>query len=116
MSIGHFVWGEDGKSDLGRMATGNRFRTEGEIKFAIEKLKVLDSMSRFAEPLDTEWDRCTRHYYIYYMYDIDRSYIKVAWNITTRSGEFYFESEQKAMECIRVVGEDRIKKYYLGVE
>ena len=116
MSIGCYVWGEDGECDLRRMATGNRFRTEEETEFAIERLKVLDDMKVFSEPLDVKWDGNTHHYCICYVYGIGSSYINVGWHATRRSGELYFESEEKAMECIRVVGEDRIKKYYLGVE
>lgn len=104
---------ENDCTDLTRIEMGNFFRTEKEAEFAVERLKVLAEMRKFAEPFDTKWDGITPHYYI--LRDYDDDCIKVDDHFLMRSGEFYFESEERALECIDVVGADRIKKFYFGV-
>jgi hypothetical protein len=105
---------ENDNFDINRMKIGNFFRTKGQAEFVVERLKVLAEMRVFAEPFNTKWDGITPHYYI--LRDYDDGCIKVDDHFIMRSGEFYFESEERALECIRAVGEDRIKKYYIGVE
>lgn len=100
--------------DCGRMSIGNCFHTIEEAKFAIERLKVLTEMRNFAEPFDTKCDDGKRHYYMYY--NFMEKHIGISKHTLTRCSGLYFESEEKAKECIKSVGEDRIKKYYLGVE
>lgn len=96
------------------VAIGNFFRTREEAEFALERLKVLEEMRKFAEPFGTRWDGETAHYFIYI--DDIRDELCFGYNKTTRHDEFYFSSNAKAMECVKAVGKDRIKKYYLGVE
>ena len=100
--------------DKSRARTGNCFLTEEKAEFAVNQREVLAEMEKFAEPFDIEWDGDTYHYYI--SYDYDHECVAVHQNAIMRCGRFYFESEQKARSCIRTVGRDRIKKYYLGVE
>jgi hypothetical protein len=108
-----FQWDDDAV-DFGRMSIGNCFRTKEEAEFAVERLKVLAEMRKFAEPFNTKWDCKTCHYFIYI--DINTNELIVNHNIFTRNNKFYFSSRERAKECIKAVGEDRIKKYYLGVE
>lgn len=111
--VGHSIY-ENDDADFGRMEMGNCFRTEEEAKFEVERLKVLAEMKKFAEPFDTKWDGEKFHFYIYC--DVNDKCLRVDGYTVARSGELYFKSEEKAWECVKAVGEDRIKKYYLGVE
>lgn len=113
MVVSNYLWDND-MWDIRRASIGNIFRTKEEAEFAVERLKVLAEMRKFAEPFDAEWDYNTYHYYIYY--DCEHECLDVYQNALMRCGELYFESKKKARECIEAVGEDRIKKYYLGVE
>jgi hypothetical protein len=105
---------ENDCTDLARIEMGNCFRTEKEAEFAVERLKVLAEMKKFAEPSDTKWDGNTRHYFI--CYDIEDKCLRVDNHTLMWGGEICFESDKRAKECIDIVGKDRIKKYYIGVE
>ena len=105
---------DDDHTDARRMAVGNFFKTYEEAEFASNRVHVLAEMRKFAEPFDTEWDTGKRHYYIYYGHASEE--LKVESHNVKRGGELYFDSEERANDCIEAVGEDRIKKYYLGVE
>ncbi len=96
------------------MRIGNCFRTKEEAEFMVERLKVLAEMRKFAEPFDAKWDGNTPHCII--LSSVNDKHLEVHHHYLMRGGEFYFESKEKAEECIKAVGEDRIKKYYLGVE
>lgn len=105
---------EEDSYDTNRMSIGNFFRTREEAEFAVERLKVLDEMRKFAEPSDTKWNGNTRHYYI--CYDIEDKRLRVDNHTLMWGGEICFESDKRANDCIEAVGEDRIKKFYIGVE
>lgn len=104
---------ENDCTDLARIEMGNCFSTEEEAKFAVERLKVLAEMRKFAEPFDTEWNGA-HHYYIYC--NSANGQVEVDEYVMMHGGDIYFESYERARECINIVGEDRIKKYYIGVE
>lgn len=102
--------------DLGRLVLGNCFRTEKEAEFAVEKLKVTAELKMFAEehnivPLD--WDNKYQNKYV----------LRFTSNVecfeyfcTVRGSEIYFGSKELAKQAIKEIGEDRLKKYYFGVE
>jgi hypothetical protein len=104
---GHF-WNED------RYAIGNYFKTKEEAEFEIERLKVLAEMREFAEPEDRLWNGDNYHYHIYYDYCGNELYI--SWTRNIRGDGMYFESQEKAQQCIASVGKERIKKYYIGIK
>lgn len=112
-AIDNCAWADD-SYDRKTISIGNCFHTKEEAEFALERLKVLAEMRKFAEPFDTKWDGDTRHYYIYY--GVKSKSLDIDYHVAKCGGEIYFESGHKANECIKAVGEDRIKKYYLGVE
>ena len=93
---------------------GNCFKTKEEAKFEVERLKVLAEMKKFAEPEDRKWDSCNEHYYPYYSFERDN--IEYQCKFECKSNGIYFESEEKVKECVKAVGEDRIKKYYLRIK
>ena len=93
---------------------GNCFETEDEAKFALEKLKVIAELKRFAEPKDRKWDNFNKHFFIIYGFCDEK--ISVHSYITEKKKDIYFESREKALEAIKAVGEERLKKYYFEVE
>lgn len=96
-------------------AIGNVFLTEEDAEFAVERLKVIAELKRYAKEFsDEEWkDNKTQKYYIVYRYSGD--YIRSILTYTSKDSVLYFESPEKIQEAIDAVGEDRIKKYYFGV-
>ena len=109
------IWHNVG-SDWNRERIGNVFLTEEDAKFASERLKVIAELKKYAKEFsDEEWmNKDLRKYHI----GFDYGYGGISCYISNRRrySEIYFESIQKANEAIEAVGEDRIKKYYLGVK
>lgn len=98
-------------SEVAMLKFGNIFRTEDQAKFAVEKLKVEAELRKFSRP----FERGGNNYYILSdMYDNDLTISNMGFYRC--QGTIYFESEEKAEEAIRMVGEERIKKYIFGVE
>ena len=100
--------------DKGRLTVGNIFRTHEEAEFEVERLKVLHEMKQFAEPKDYKWDNNNDHYYIFWSFCYNE--LKIGSVSMVKTNEIYFKSEEDAEACIKTVGEDRIKKYYLKVK
>lgn len=92
----------------------NCFQSSEEAEFVAEKLKAIAELKEFAEPKNRAWDGKNDHYAIFF--NIHEKVIKVACTYIFKSGEIYFESEEKARQAIDAVGESRIKRFYLGVE
>lgn len=89
--------------------------TKEELEFKIEKMKVYEELKYFAKDFtDEEWKNADIiKYFIYYDYDdesiyFDRQYIH-------KKCDLFFEDAKKMEEAIEAVGEERVKKYYLGV-
>ena len=97
-----------------RLSIGNVFHTREDAKFASERLKVIHELKEFAEPEDAVWNSINKHYDL--LYDTDCKAITIDNGGIYRRSGIYFESEEKAMEAINAVGEDRIIKYYLEVK
>lgn len=89
--------------------------TEEELEFKIEKMKVYEELKRFAKDFtNEEWlDTRIKKVFIYFSCPLSR--IQFATNLNCKCHDLYFESEEKAEEAITAVGEERVKKYYLGV-
>lgn len=89
--------------------------TEEELKFKIKSMKVCEELKRYAKDFtDEEWKRNDiDKWFIFYDCELD----EINFNINTcwKSDCLYFESVEKAEEAITAVGEERVKKYYLGV-
>lgn len=100
--------------DERRFAIGNCFKTREEAEFESERLNVLTEMKKFAEPEDREWKNCIGHLSLYY--DVSCGLIRYYSQSLCKSNDIYFESTEKVKECIKAIGEDRIKKYYLRVK
>ena len=86
------------------------FKTEEEAKLYAKKKRVKCELEKFTRKFVYGEDNWT----IGWNYDEDRFCYTFATYV--KRGHIYFESEEKAQETVRAVGEDRVKKYYLEVE
>lgn len=89
------------------------FKTREEAEFEAEHKKVMRELEKFACEFDCEFENNERNWYIYCHYRTNKLFVN---NALVKRHELYFESREKAVEAIDSVGEDRVKKYYLGVE
>ena len=93
------------------LEVGNVYKTEQQARFALEKLKVEAELRKFSRPFEYgKFNYCL-------LFDIDGNNFRT--DVTSycpSQGATYFESEEKAREAIKSVGEERIKKYIFGVE
>ena len=109
------TWSDD-DSDFDRRRIGNMFLTKEEAKFAKERLKVIAELKKYAKEFsDEEWmnQSIEKHYIIF---DYENHVIEIGYVCYLKGNDIHFESEEKAREAIKWVGEDRVKKYYLGVK
>ena len=109
------IWRDDMIS-LSMLSIGNMFLTEEDAEFAIERLEVIAELKKYAKEFsDEEWlnQSIVKHYIIF---DYEDHVINIGYVCFTKVSDIYFESEEKAQEAIEAVGEDRVKKYYLGVK
>lgn len=97
--------------DMDRMAIGNVFETKEQAEFAVEKLKVEAELREFSVPFDYE-----RYNHFIEFYSPDKTIEIESDKLFRNQGTIYFESGEKAVEAVRAVGEERIKKYIFGVE
>lgn len=104
-------WNDD-LEDRYRYEIGNCFRTKQAVVDAFETLKVIAELKEFADPANV-WDRKKCHRYLAYNYDTQKILILDEQSIRTH--DIYFASVTAAEAAIKTIGEDRIKKYYLGI-
>lgn len=100
--------------DIYNVTHGYAKRTAEEVQFQIERDAVLYELSKYAEPKDAVWDGRTNHFYICYIATRNEMTIDYMWK--TKSNNIYFASREDAEKAIQAVGEERVKRYYLGVE
>lgn len=118
-NIGYFVW-EDSEIDNYLWSVGKIYKTEKLALFDSDKAKVKAELERYArehnDPDHEEWNRCYIHFCIQ-LPPPDNSHLRIAeyCNFKTESVT-YFTSRKIAENAIKVIGEDRIKKYLFGVE
>lgn len=103
------IWYAD-DIDEARYKLGNVFRTQEEAEFRAEQLKVEAELRRFAQPFKIGGKNYTLGYRRLY----DK--IEITFSEAIQCGILYFHSKEIVQKAIDTVGEDRIKKYYFGVE
>ena len=102
--------------DEKRQEIGNMFLKKKEAKFAVERLKVIVELKKYAKEFsDEEWQDWDLPKYDIKS-DCRNHVIRIVYARYLKGNDIYFESEEKAKEAIEAVGEDRVKKYYLGVK
>lgn len=105
---------EDDYIDRMRYALGNCFRTEEEALFALERLKVIAELKRFALEHNVPIDWRDEEQPKWYICDIFGPAISSVKYIN--NNDIYFSSKEVAKQAIETIGKDRIEKYYLGIE
>ena len=99
---------------------GNCFQTVKEAKFVAEKLKVIRELEKFAFENNSEeidWNNSKQGKYYFYFDYADMSIVIDSYYICQDTPfNIYFTSKEIAEKAIKTVGEERIKKYYFGVE
>lgn len=104
-------------TDCGNYSMGNCFRTEEEAKFAVEKLKVIAELKRFAEENNDkiDWnDESQDKYCLRYDYKYNKMLVES--NQFLKHNSTYFSSKEIAKRAIETIGKERLKKYYFEVE
>ena len=112
--IRYTTWSSITLSCLQVAEMGNCFRTREEAEFERDRLKVLAKMKKFAEPEDREWDGKKHHWAI--RFDMKDKSLYCIYITDHKSNDIYFESKKKLDKCIKEVGEDEIRKYYLRIK
>lgn len=102
------IWYDD-FIDEARYTIGNVFRTKEEAEFRAEQLKVEAELRRFSRPFDENKNNFQLIYsHLSHKVAIDScTYILLT--------NMHFPSEEIAQKAIETVDEERIKKYYFGV-
>lgn len=111
---------DDDDIDKRFLSLGNCFQTEEQAEFMVEKLKVIHELEKFVFENNTEeidWS------------DVNQEKLYLGMNFKNKSIDIFhtycwiyipfnvvFTSEEIARRAIETIGEDRIKKYYFGVE
>ena len=102
------------------MAIGNCFQTEEQAEFMVEKLKVIHELEKFAYENNEEeidWNDTNQEKLYLTMNYTDKCIdILYTYGWIYSPSNIYFTSKKIAKEAIETIGEDRIKKYYFGVE
>lgn len=99
--------------DTYRYFRNNCFKTRKEAEFHSEQIKVYNGLKNFAIENNGEidWDdNDAKKWYICFNYDnneISTNYSYYLQNV----GQIYFTSDELAEQAIKIVGEERIKKY-----
>lgn len=98
----------DTKQTKAMVVIGNCFRTREEAELALERLKVIQELREFATEENTD-----KEYILYYSTITENVwYGKFKYHY----GGLRFATQEDANAAIKAVGEERIKKYYLGVK
>lgn len=116
-SVVNSSWDND-NVDYRRYEIGNCFKTEKDAEFALEKLKVEAELRRFAEEnneCEIDWIDMEQNKWLI-CYNYDSKNIDTGYDNTLRTHYIYFSSKKIAKQAVEYVGEERLKKYYLGIE
>lgn len=104
--------------DYSLLAIGNCFKTREEAEFEVERLKVIKELKDYAlkyNECEIDWkNRNKKKWFIHY--DYPYAVICSVWTYDMVLSTVYFTSSQIAGNAIKAIGEDRLKKYYFGIE
>ena len=108
----------DGTDEL-HIKFGNCFQTEEQAEFMLEKLKVIHELEKFAyENNDEEidWDNKDQSKYSL-VFGYNHQVVQInTWSVIREIPfNVYFTSEEIGRKAIETIGEERIKKYFFGV-
>ena len=97
-----------------RRNIGNIFKTRREARFEMERLEVLNQLKNLSDD-DQVWDAAHTHYCI--KYDLEFHEFE-CWSICHYKlpHEYWFKSEESAKAAIKIIGEDKLKKYIFNIK
>ena len=113
-SINTEIWTQH-RLDENRYSIGNCFKTKEDADFAIEKLKVIAELKRFAEkhnPPEFKQNSFNKKWILVIRPESDK--IEPIW-VHSIYPMISFATEEIANAAINKIGIDRLKKYYLGI-
>ena len=104
---------------------GNVFETEEEAAFAAEQIRVRIELQRLADAANeaaieigeedpTLWNYDNNHFYIFF--DCNEGKLNVTFEWDQRCDLIYFPSAVSAFVAIEKLGDERILRYYFGIE
>lgn len=106
--------------DHTKISIGNCFQTEEQAKFMIEKLKVIHELEKFAYENNEEeinWSEYSQHKYTIIFDHKSHDLGLDVWCVNQDNPfNVYFTSKEIAINAIKKVGKDRIKKYYFNIK
>lgn len=115
--ISSYKWIND-TTDNGYYEIGNCFKTKEKTEFALEKVKVETELRRFAEEnneYEIDWkDKKQEKWVIFY--NCKEEIINPMYVYDFCICNICFTSEEIARQAIKSIGEERLKKYYFGIE
>lgn len=115
--IGNNIWKND-YMDSSYYGIDNCFKTKEEAEFALKKIKVKTELRRFAEEnneYEIDWkDEKQEKWFIFY--NCKEEIINPIYVYDFCVCNICFTSEEIARQAIKSIGEERLKKYYFGVE
>lgn len=106
--------------DDNRISMGNCFKTKAEADHMVEKLKVIHELQKFAyenNEREIDWNNENQEKHVI-LYSNNRKELDITCVNSSKYLPFniYFTSYDLAKQAIETIGEDRIKKYYFGIE
>lgn len=114
-----YSWDGDGDyMDQYLYSIGNCYPTEEAAEFALERMKVLTELQRYAvehNEGEIDWNNFRQTKY-FICYEHEDKEITVDSRNYTQHNSVYFTDMGIALDAIETVGEDRIKKYMFGIE
>lgn len=102
-------------ADEERKSIGNTFRTKEEAEFEVERLKVIAELKKFAMSRE-EVEEARHANEVIYIILTESNEISTLIDYSFRCATMHFKDKCTAHNAVRAVGEDRVKKYYFGVE
>ena len=110
----------DSAYGLFNYSIGNCFKTREGAEYALERLKVITEMKRYIAEHDDvklDWENYDQNkWYILYYYDTGNIGTDYYGYTQIVDNSLYASSSEVLEDMIKEIGEDRIKKYYFGVE
>ncbi len=86
---------------------------QADMLFLAEKRKVITEIEYIQRKYpDRDWDRRNKHYYA--VWDVESNSIKILFDCSCKSGNYYFSSKEDVQKMIDLVTEDRYIRYIAG--
>lgn len=113
----HYSLWVDARVDDLRRSVGNCYLTKEEAEFALEQKKIITELKRLGgtEDMMSLGDRDKLKYCIRYLHDVKKLEVLGLYLIDFNFSIF-FATKEDAMNAIKEIGEDRIKKYLFYVK